>query len=263
MSTGRPPGKVSSSLPWWQTYAKSLEREKKKQEGGRWNKCSMTRGYRLSRRKDIPRDDNECGWEGNEVKVEDEFDFGTHKHLEATAHNTFPLMQRIVQMFRGLAQMFESTYMPTDSSFFAMGLFEMVRWFRGLITGQLVNDTRTSPVRQEAPLQTLTPRHPPKSRSSSSSSPYSAFPSSRTVSFKVSARLPAPNQLLNEHIIDPSKLVFARADFAFNTKDSVELVSREGEIVAILGTAELGVEGAWWRGRTRDGKEGWFPSDYE
>ncbi|KAF8511418.1 hypothetical protein BU17DRAFT_69665 [Hysterangium stoloniferum] len=48
MSTGRPPGKVSSSLPWWQTYAKSPEREKKKQEGGRWNKCSMTRGYRYT-----------------------------------------------------------------------------------------------------------------------------------------------------------------------------------------------------------------------
>ncbi|KAF8511405.1 hypothetical protein BU17DRAFT_54676, partial [Hysterangium stoloniferum] len=62
----------------------------------------------------------------------------------------------------------------------------------------------------------------------------------------------------------PSKLVFARAVFAFNTKDPVELALREGEIVAILGTVDpvTDVEGAWWRGRTRDGREGCFPRDY-
>ncbi|KAF8503181.1 Peroxin 13, partial [Hysterangium stoloniferum] len=71
--------------------------------------------------------------------------------------HTFALISTIVQTFEGFSQMPESMYMATHSSFFAMvgvaeqlgqlcntlgsvlGLFEMIRWLRGLITGQPVN----------------------------------------------------------------------------------------------------------------------------
>ena len=74
--------------------------------------------------------------------------------LEATTQNTFQLLHSIVQTFGGVAQMLESTFMATHSSFFAMvgvidqfgqlrnalgsvlGLFGLVRWIRDLIAGR-------------------------------------------------------------------------------------------------------------------------------
>ena len=40
--------------------------------------------------------------------------------LEATTQHTFALLHSIVQTFSGVAQMLESTFMATHSSFFAM-----------------------------------------------------------------------------------------------------------------------------------------------
>ena len=74
--------------------------------------------------------------------------------LESTTQHTFSLLHSIVQTFAGVAQMLESTFMATHSSFFAMvgvieqfshlrnalgsvlGLFGLVRWMRELITGK-------------------------------------------------------------------------------------------------------------------------------
>ncbi|KAF8493594.1 hypothetical protein BU17DRAFT_103824 [Hysterangium stoloniferum] len=178
------------------------------------------------------------------------------QQLYATTHNTFALMQSIVQMFRGFAQMVESTYMTTDSSFFAMGLFAMVRLFRGLITGQLVNDSVMH--NEFSSYLDRPPGSPPPN-------PNAPKPSKKLLIFflialfgipflmhriirSLSPRLPPPNHLPNEQVIDPSNLVFARPGFAFNTKDSVKLALRAGGIVAILGTVDpvTGVRGALW-----------------
>jgi len=74
--------------------------------------------------------------------------------LESTTQHTFALLHSIVQTFGGVAQMLESTFMATHSSFFAMvgvidqfgqlrnalgsvlGLFGLVRWMRDLLTGR-------------------------------------------------------------------------------------------------------------------------------
>jgi len=209
------------------------------------------------------------------------------QQLESTTHSTFALLQSIVQTFGGFAQMLESTFMATHSSFFAMvgvaeqlgqlrnalgsvlGLFGMIRWLRGLITGR-PNDGGMSD--EFGNFLNRPPGAPPPN-------PNAPRPSKKPLIFfllaifgvpflmhrlirHLSSRLPPP-QNPNE-IIDPNKLVFARAVYAFDTKDPVELGLREGEIVAILGTADpaTGVEGEWWRGRTRDGREGWFPKAY-
>jgi len=207
------------------------------------------------------------------------------QQLEATTHSTFALLQSIVQTFGGFAQMLESTYMATHSSFFAMvgvadqfgqlrnalgtvlGLFGMVRWLKGIITG------RPSNVMTDEFGSFLT--RPPGAPLPNPNAPK---PSKKPILFfllaifgvpyvmhrlirHLSARLPPPN---THQVLDPSKLVFARAAYAFETKDPVELALREGEMVAILGTTDpvTGVEGEWWRGRTREGREGWFPKAY-
>jgi peroxin-13 len=52
----------------------------------------------------------------------------------------------------------------------------------------------------------------------------------------------------------------------------MELALKENDIVAITAKLDprtgtevdprLEVEGEWWRGRTREGKEGWFPKKW-
>src|ERR1700731_1013341 len=71
--------------------------------------------------------------------------------LESTTHQTFALLHSLVQTFAGVAQMLESTFFATHSSFFAvvgvvdqfgqlrdalagvLGLFGLVRWLRDRI----------------------------------------------------------------------------------------------------------------------------------
>ena len=61
--------------------------------------------------------------------------------------------------------------------------------------------------------------------------------------------------------VDPTQLTFAHALHPFETASSAELGLKKGEIVAVLGTTDpvIGLESERWRGRTRDGREGWFP----
>lgn len=80
-----------------------------------------------------------------------------------------------------------------------------------------------------------------------------------------------PNALLAP--LDPSLLTFARALYPFNATTPSELSLKTNEIVAIMGKLDPstglevdprlevggGVESEWWKGRTREGREGWFP----
>ena len=70
--------------------------------------------------------------------------------------------------------------------------------------------------------------------------------------------------------LDPSQLTFARALYPFEASSPAELALKENEIVAIMGKLDprTGAEAdprldipdaEWWKGRTRDGREGWFP----
>ena len=60
------------------------------------------------------------------------------------------------------------------------------------------------------------------------------------------------------------KLTFVRARFAYTATDNLELSLRQNEIIAVLSKTDpqTGEESQWWRGRTRDGRIGWFPRTY-
>ena len=215
--------------------------------------------------------------------------------LESTTQHTFALLQSIVQTFTGVAQMLESTFMATHSSFFAMvgvveqfshlrnalgsvlGLFGLVRWMKELVTGK---------------------------PSSSMQGEFREFINGRPVQGPLGAPAPKPSRkpliifflaiigipyvmsklikILNERAqqqqsqigvqrgpLDPSTLSFARALYPFAPSSPSELTLKENEIVAIMGKLDpatgmevdpqLEVETEWWKGRTRDGREGWFP----
>ncbi|KIK54598.1 hypothetical protein GYMLUDRAFT_176869 [Collybiopsis luxurians FD-317 M1] len=228
--------------------------------------------------------------------------------LEQTTQHTFALLHSIVQTFSGVAQMLESTFMATHSSFFAMvgvvdqfgqlrnalgsvlGLFGLVRWMKELLTGRKSTAGGMSGEFRQfvngKPIQG--PSGPPPPRPSKK--PLIFFllaifgvPYAMTKLIKIlAARAEAQAQagLGNSAAIgsglpplDPSSLTFARALYPFTASNSSELGLKENEIVAIMGKWDQargmeidprvepqgGGEAEWWRGRTRDGKEGWFP----
>ncbi|KAL4078115.1 Peroxin 13, N-terminal region-domain-containing protein [Scleroderma yunnanense] len=219
--------------------------------------------------------------------------------LESTTQQTFSLLHSIVQTFSGVAQMLESTFMATHSSFFAMvgvveqfahlrnalgsvlGLFGLVRWMRELITGK--PSTPANSLQAEfrefvngKPVQG--PAGPPASKPSKK--PLIIF---FLAIFGVPYAMSRLVKILNERAqqqqhgqigaslgpIDPSTLPFARALYPFTPSAPSELALKENEIVAVTSKLDprtgtevdprLDIETDWWRGRTRDGREGWFP----
>lgn len=57
--------------------------------------------------------------------------------------------------------------------------------------------------------------------------------------------------------LEPGQLEFARTRYAFDAAEPHEMSLKTDEIVAVLERRDK-----WWRGRTRDGRSGWFPADF-
>lgn len=222
--------------------------------------------------------------------------------LETTTQHTFSLLHSIVQTFSGVSQMLESTFMATHSSFFAMvgvieqfahlrnalgsvlGLFGLLRWMKEVVTGR---PSSTSSIQGEfrefingKPVQG--PMTPPAGKPSRK--PIIIF---LLAIFGVPYAMTKLIKILNERAmqqqqaqigpgplgpLDPSTLTFARALYPFTPSSPSELALKENEIVAIMGKLDpntgvevdprMEVESEWWKGRTREGREGWFPKKW-
>ncbi|KAF8651135.1 hypothetical protein AX16_004858 [Volvariella volvacea WC 439] len=237
--------------------------------------------------------------------------------LESTTQHTFALLHSIVQTFTGVAQMLESTFMATHSSFFAMvgvieqfgqlrnalgsvlGLFGLMRWMKEVLIGrrtitgaQTVGGMRNEFTdfvngRPVQPLSSSTSGVPGQPRPSKKplvvfllaifGIPYAMTKLIKILQERAQAQqaaggvglVQAPNGLPP---LEPSMLTFARAIYPFTPSNTSELALKENEIVAIMGKLDprtgqevdprLEVEGEWWKGRTRDGREGWFPKKW-
>jgi len=216
--------------------------------------------------------------------------------LESTTQHTFALLHSIVQTFTGLSQMLESTFMATHSSLFAMvgvvdqfshlrnalgsvlGLFGLVRWLKDLLSGNRNSDAMQNDFKAFVTGQPVAPQGSPAPKPSKK--PLIIFflaifgvPYAMHKLIKVlSERAPPPNAIGAGAPFDPSTLTFARAKYAFTAASAVELSLQENEIVAIMGKLDPAtgmeidprseVETDWWKGRTREGREGWFPSKW-
>ncbi|KAI6121967.1 Peroxin 13, N-terminal region-domain-containing protein [Pisolithus sp. B1] len=194
------------------------------------------------------------------------------------------------------AYMLESTFMATHSSFFAMvgvveqfahlrnalgsvlGLFGLVRWMKEFITGRPSTQNSLQGEFREfingKPVQG--PTGPPAPKPSKKpliifflaviGIPYAM---SRLVKILNERVQQQQQQIGGPPLIDPSTLPFARALYSFAPSSPSELALRENEIVAVTSKLDphsgmevdprSDVETDWWRGRTRDGREGWFP----
>jgi peroxin-13 len=252
--------------------------------------------------------------------------------LESTTATTFALLHSVVQTFAGLAQMLESTFMATHSSFFALagvvdqfaqlrnalggvlGLFGLLRWLRDLLTGRRASarEMRTEfreflngrPVHGPAapgagPSQSSPPPNASKKPLVFFFLAFLGIPYAMHKLVKIIADRAAQQQqqqqqqqqlgpggtggvggaaavtLPNGQVLpplDPSQLAFARTAFAFQATTPAELSLQVDEIVAIMAKLDpstgtevdprMHVETEWWKGRTREGREGWFPRTY-
>jgi len=246
--------------------------------------------------------------------------------LESTTATTFTLLHSVVQTFAGLAQMLESTFMATHSSFFALagvidqfaqlrnalgsvlGLFGLVRWLRDILTGRGSGNGNGNSAEMRSEFRQFLNGRPvqgPATRPSQQSPPPNA--SKKPIVFFFIAFLGIPyamhklvkiladraaqqqqeqQQLLqhNPHQqhqqqeqqvlppLDPSQLAFARTVYPFQASTPSELNLQENEIVAVMGKLDpstglevdprIEVETEWWKGRTREGREGWFPRKF-
>jgi peroxin-13 len=241
--------------------------------------------------------------------------------LESTTATTFALLHSVVQTFAGLAQMLESTFMATHSSFFALagvidqfaqlrnalgsvlGLFGLIRWLRDVLTGRRGSGNSTEMRSEFRQFLNGRPVQGPAAGPSQSPPPnaskkplifffiaFLGIPYAMHKLVKILAEHAAQQQQQQQqqqHLqlhnpqqgqqqvlppLDPSQLTFARTVFPFQASTQSELSLQENEIVAVMGKLDPGtgaevdprteVETEWWKGRTREGREGWFPRKF-
>lgn len=206
--------------------------------------------------------------------------------MENSTQATFQLIESIVGAVGGFAQMLESTYMATHSSFFAMvsvaeqfghlknslgsilGVFAIMRWLRRLVaraSGQSLPSEAS---------QQLTPQNFAKFAvtGGNGSQPRRARPSFKPLLLFLAAVFGFPyllgkviralalrqeEQQLQQHngavgpngepIVDPSKLEFCRALYDFVPENpSMELELRKGDLVAILSRTDPSGNASQW-----------------
>lgn len=182
--------------------------------------------------------------------------------LESTTQNTFALLHSIVQTFGGVAQMLESTFFATHSSFFAMvgvvdqigqlraalgsvlGLFGLVRWMRDLVTGRRAAGGMQGEFRDFVngrPVQPQGAGQPPRASKKPLVIFLLAIFGIPYAMHKLVRMLVERQQALAEQQqgalppLDPSQLTFARALYPFEASSPAELALKENEIVAVMG----------------------------
>nr|CAG8660095.1 14980_t:CDS:2 [Entrophospora candida] len=190
------------------------------------------------------------------------------QRMEANTAAGFQMIESIVNAFGGFAQMLESTYFATHSSFMAMvgvvdqfgslrnylgqvlSIFALIRWIKHLF-------------------YKLTGRRPPVDPSNLNVADYQQFQEQRKYSrrpllFFVIAVFGLP-YLMHKfiHAFSAANLEMCQATYDFRGESQVELTFQRGDIIAILSKVDMwGQPSQWWRGRLRNGEQGLFPANY-
>lgn len=224
----------------------------------------------------------------------------TQSFSQSTAA-TFQLIENIVGAFGGFAQMLQSTYMATHSSFFAMvsvaeqfgnlrqtlgsvlGIFTVMRWIRTAIaklTGRpLPADALELTPASFAAFNGRSPDGSPAPAKPSKKPfivfmlavfglPYLMGKLIRTLA-RTQEEQEKQKMLENPQAgqpIDPSKLEFCKVLYDFtpnNSMQGMDLAVKKGDFVVILSkTDPMGNASEWWQCRSRDHRIGYLPGIY-
>lgn len=227
-------------------------------------------------------------------------EMGLTQRMEMGTRSTFEVVENIVGSFGGFAQMLESTFMATHSSFMAMvGVAEQLGFLKNYL-GQVFSILALYRLVQKV-FSKVTGRLPPgkpmemnimefqnfEQKTASAAPKMSRKPliifmlmvvglpymmhkliklisSSQKLQQQQLALRGEPNAAAAASGIDPAKLEFARAVYDFTSESQMELTLKKGDIVAIISKIDptTNATGQWWRGRLRDGTMGMFPANY-
>lgn len=201
------------------------------------------------------------------------------QQMEQGTRPTFEVIENIVGSFGGFAQMLESTFMATHSSFMAImgvaeqlghlrnylgqvfsifALYRFVKRLFGKGGGKDVNINLKSFEQYQEPKMSRKPLI--VFLLMVIGLPYLMHKLIQLISKNQHRLQPSPAAAA----IDPSKLEFARAVYDFSAESQAELTLKKGDIVAIISKLDpmTNATSQWWRGRLRDGTLGMFPANY-
>ncbi|CAG8494095.1 12121_t:CDS:2 [Dentiscutata heterogama] len=222
-------------------------------------------------------------------------DLSLTQRMEANTAAGFQMIESIVNAFGGFAQMLESTYFATHSSFMAMvgvveqfgnlrnylgqvlSIFTLIRWIRHLfykITGRRppVDPQELNPIQFEQFQERKKFSRRPLIFFVLAvfGVPYLMHKFIQVISRRRQEISGNPQQVGSQLIIPEQltpgfaqNLEFCRALYDFKGESSMELSLKRGDIIAILSKNDMfGQPSQWWRGRLRNGEQGMFPSNY-
>ncbi|CAG8609489.1 4945_t:CDS:2, partial [Racocetra fulgida] len=197
-------------------------------------------------------------------------DMSLTQRMEANTAAGFHMIESIVNAFGGFAQMLESTYFATHSSFMAMvGVVEQFGNLRNYL-GQVLNPQELNPVQFEHFQKRKFSRRPLIFFILAVFGvPYLMHKFIQVISQR--QQLSRNPQQRGSQMTVPGQLVpglaqnleFCKALYDFKGESSMELNLKRGDIIAILSKTDMfGQPSQWWRGRLRSGEQGMFPSNY-
>lgn len=210
------------------------------------------------------------------------------QRMESGTQATFQLLESIVGTFGGFAQMLESTFMATHSSFYAMvvsgvsvtsviligtqGVAEQFGHLKGYLAQMLsaFNVLRWIKLLIAKARGRKLPEGARDGQSRPKKKPLVIFLLAVIGVPYLMAKLVkmASQSQINQHLligsngerIDPSNLTFVRCKHSYTPPEDrkgTEIEMKTGDIVAVINRS-----GEWIQGRTRDGRFGWIPSNF-
>ncbi|TIB73668.1 hypothetical protein E3Q24_01018 [Wallemia mellicola] len=195
------------------------------------------------------------------------------QRMESGTMATFQLLESIVGTFGGFAQMLESTFMATHSSFYAMlGVAEQFRHLKGYLAEVLsaFNVLRWMKLLIAKAQGKKLPERSTNGQNRPRKKPLIIFllavigvPYLMAKLVKIASKSQVNQHLLigsNGERIDPRNLKFVKCIYDYTPPEerkSTEIVIKEGDIIAVLERS-----GEWIQGRTRDGRYGWIPKNF-
>ncbi|KAL9540027.1 hypothetical protein MBANPS3_009918 [Mucor bainieri] len=229
-------------------------------------------------------------------------DMGLTQRMEMGTRPAFEVVENIVGSFGGFAQMLESTFMATHSSFMAMvGVAEQLGFLKNYL-GQVFSIlalyrfvrkimdkvTGRAPVGKPLEMNVMEFQNFENKMASAASGPKMSrkpliifllmvvglpymmhkliklISATQQKQMALQGVVPGAAPGSTAAAIDPSKLEFARAMYDFASESQMELNLKKGDIVAIISKVDptTNATSQWWRGRLRDGTMGMFPANY-
>ncbi|KAJ3258473.1 Peroxisomal membrane protein PAS20 [Boothiomyces macroporosus] len=212
-------------------------------------------------------------------------DMSLTQRMEQSTQSTFQVLDQIVQSFGGFAQMLESTFFATHSSFMAMiGVAEQFGHLRNYL-GQVFSIIALYNSAKRF-LYRAVGKQPPIDPSELNSDSFKDFakqgpkPSKKPliVFLGMVIGLPWLISRLIKHLeknkpalppaqigpADISNLEFCKALYDFQSMEPTDLPFKKGDLIAILSKVDPQTNQPcdWWRGRSQEGRIGIFPKTY-